>query len=42
MPYDGFFASEGGTAWPNWGGTAWASLDTTWTLPAGCHNIVAD
>ncbi len=28
MPYDGFFASEGGTAWPNWGGTEWASLDS--------------
>ncbi|MFT5198962.1 MAG: hypothetical protein ACI87O_001622 [Planctomycetota bacterium] len=28
MPYDGFSVSEGGTAWPNWGGTEWASLDT--------------
>ncbi len=27
MPYDGFSASESGTAWPNWGGTEWASLD---------------
>ncbi len=38
MPYDGFFASEGGTAWPNWGGTEWASLDTP-VLSAKNHII---